>query len=245
MKNRCFIFLITCSLFAIGCLSRTSEKTAVDATPVEATTPPTIADLHLSLAKPVYSRDEPISVKMAIQVGKFDLLVPYATVEGRGAFTKLVVKDAMGKVVKPKHPITFVSRTKTLMQGVREVRCVQGTELKARMVKNAVLEDLQTYYKLKPGDYTLQVFIDMKVHRETFVSQSPEILEIEHEITLVERNPDDVPDDIKQRMINNLRKEIDTIKGKEEGKSDEIYLPLDSFRGSKDLESNIVALTIQ
>ena len=44
---------------------------------------------------------------MTIQVGKFDLLVPYATVTGRGAFAKLVVKDNLGQVIPPKPPITF------------------------------------------------------------------------------------------------------------------------------------------
>ncbi|MCZ6676490.1 MAG: hypothetical protein O7E52_04490 [Candidatus Poribacteria bacterium] len=244
MTNRALNLLIICCLYTIGCLGGTSEKTAaVDAMPA-ATAPAGIADLHLSLSKPIYSPDEPIPLEMKIHVGKFDLLVPYSAVESRGAFLKLAVKDALGRVVTPKHPITFPGQTKTLIRKGKAVRCVQGTELKASTVKNAVLENLRTYYELKPGDYTLQVLMGLKVYHKSLVDQSPEIIDIEREIALVQSDKNRPPD-AKQEMIGLLRKEIERARIKEGDKLNQIFLPLDSYRGLAELKSNIIALTIQ
>ena len=242
MTLRLLIYLTLWSLYTTGCLSGTTGK--IEPTPVEPATPASLGDLHLSLAKPTYSFNEPIPLDMTIQVGKFDLLVPYATVTGRGAFAKLVVKDNLGQVIPPKPPITFPAKTKTVMWEDRVVSCIQGTQLKAGEVRKASLKDLKSYYRLGPGDYTLQVLMELKVYREIFSPESPEVREIKNEIRIVQADTV-MPDDMKARMIRNLEREIEGLQHEEAAQLDGIYLLVDSYRGAATLESNTVSLTIQ
>ena len=245
MTTRLLICLTLWSfLYATGCLSGTTGKTEVNPTPAEPATPASLAKLRLSLAKPSYGLNEPIPLDLTMQVGKFDLLVPYAAVTGRGAFVKLVVKNNLGQVVPPKPPITFPAKTKTVMWEDRVVSCIQGTELKAGETRKASLKDLKTYYKLGPGDYTLQILMELKVYREIFSPDPPEVLDIKNEIRIVQGNAS-MPDDMKERMIHNLEREIEGLRHGETAKLDGTYLLLDSYRGLATLESKVVPLTIQ
>ena len=124
------------------------------------------------------------------------------------------------------------------------VSCIQGAELKAGAARKASLKDLKSYYKLGPGDYTLQVLMQLKVYREIFSPEPPEVLEIRNEIRLVQADTA-MPDDIKERMIRNLEKEIEGLRSAEAAQLDGTYLLMDSYRGLATLESNIVPLTIQ
>ena len=244
MTTRLLICLTLLSLYATGCLSGTTAKTETTPTPVEPATPASLAELHLSMAQPSYGLNEPIPLDMTIQVGKFDLLVPYATVTSRGAFAKLVVKNNLGQVIAPKPPITFPAKTKTVMWEDEVVSCIQGTELKAGEVRKANLKDLKSYYKLGPGDYTLQVLMELKVYREIFSPEPPGVLEIKNEIQIVQADTV-MPDDMKERMIRNLEREIEGLRNEEAAQLDGTYLLVDSYRGAATLESNIVPLTIQ
>ena len=247
MKIRLLICLTLWSLYITGCLSGTTGKTEPAPTPVEPATPAALAplaDLHLSLAEPSYGLNEPIPLDMTIQVGKFDLLVPYASVTSRGAFAKLVVKNELGQVISAKPPITFPAKTKTVMWEDREIRCIQGIELKAGEARKASLKDLKSYYKLGPGDYTLQVLVELRVYREIFSAESPEVQKIKNEIRVVQAN-DGMPDDTKRLIIHNLEKEIEGLQHEAAAELDGTYLRLDSYRGAATLESNIVPLTIQ
>ena len=252
MKTQFLIYLTLCSLYITGCLSGITGKTEPTPTPValnpdaigvEPATPASLADLHLSLAKPSYNLNEPIPLEMTIEIGKFDLLVPYATVKGKGAFTKLVVKNSLGQVIAPKPPITFPAKTKTVMWKDQVTSCVQGIELKAGETREAMLKNLRIYYKLGPGDYTLQVLMELKVYREIFSPEHPEVREIKNEIRLVQADAT-MPDDTKERMIHNLEREIEGLQA-ETAEQYGIYLLLDSYRGLATLESNTVPLTIQ
>ncbi len=244
MKTQLLICLTLWSLYATGCLSGTTGKTEPTPTPVEPAAPASLGDLHLSSAKSSYGLNEPIPLDMTIQMGKFNLLVPYASVASRGAFTKLVVKNSLGQVIPPKPPITFPAKTKTVMWEDRVVSCIQGTELKAGETRKASLKDLKSHYKLGPGDYTLQVLMELKVYREIFSPEPPEVLEIKNEIRIVQADTV-MPDDMKERMIRNLEREIEGLRSEEAAQLDGTYLLLDSFRGLATLESNTVSLTIQ
>ena len=167
---------------------------------------------------------------MTIQVRKFDLLVPYVAVTGRGAFAKLVVKNNLGQVVLPKPPITFPAKTQTVMWKDRVVSCIQGTELKAGETRKARLKDLKTYYKLGPGDYTLQVLMELKVYREIFSPDPPEVLEIKNEIRIVQADAS-MPDDMKERMIHNLEREIEGLQHEEDSKTGRNLSPLEFVPG--------------
>ena len=243
MKTQLLICVTLCSLYITGCLSGTTGQTEPTPTPVEPATPASLGVLHLSSAKPSYSLNEPIPLDMTIQIGKFDLLVPYATVASRGAFAKLVVKNSLRQVIPPQPPITFPAKTKTLMWEDRVVSCIQGIELKAGETRQAMLKDMKSYYRLGPGDYTLQVVMELKVYREIFSSDSPEVQAIKNEIRIVQADTV-MPDDMKTRMIHNLEREIEGLQH-EAQELDGLYLLLDSYRGAATLESNIVPLTIQ
>ena len=244
MKTQLLICLTLWSLYATGCLTGTTGQTEVNPTPVEPATPASLGDLQLSLEKPSYSLTEPIPLEVTVQMGKFDLLVPHAAVASRGAFSKLVVKNNLGQVIPPNPPITFPAKTRTVMWEDRVVSCVQGTQLKAEETRKAVLKDLKSYYRLGPGDYTLQVVMELKVYREIFSPDPPEVQEIKNEIRLVQADAV-MPDDMKERMIRNLEREIRGLQHEEAAKLDGIYLLLDSYRGLARLESNTVPLTIQ
>ena len=245
MTTRLLIYLTLWSLlYTTGCLSGTTGKTEPNPAPAEPATPASLADLRLSLAKPSYSLNEPIPLELTMGVGKFDLLVPYATVASRGAFSKLVVKNNLGQVIAAKPPITFPAKTQTVMWKDRVVSCIQGAELKAGEIRKAKLKDMKSYYRLGPGDYTLHVVMDLKVYREIFSPESPEVLEVKHEIRIVQQNAS-MPDDMKERMIHNLEREIEGLQHGEAAKLDGTYLLLDSYRGVATLESNTVLLTIQ
>ena len=244
MTPRLLICLTLWSFYTTGCLSGTTAKTEPTATPAEPATPASLGDLHLSLAKPSYGLNEPIPLDMTIQMGKFNLLVPYASVASRGAFAKLVVKNNLGQVIPPKPPITFPAKTKTVMWEDKVVSCIQGTELKAGEARKASLKDLKSYYRLGPGDYTLQVLMELKVYREIFSPEPPEVLEIKNEIRMVQADTV-MPDDMKERMIRNLEREIEGLRSEEAAQLDGTYLLQDSYRGLATFESNIVSLTIR
>lgn len=244
MKTQLLICLTLLSLYTTGCLSGTTQEIEANPEPAEPATPASLGELHLSSAKSSYSLTEPIPLEITIQMGKFDLLVPYAAVTDRGAFSRLVVKDRLGQVVTPKPPITFPAKTKTVMWEDRVVSCIHGTELKAGETRKAGLKDLKSYYRLGPGDYTLQVAMELKVYREIFSPEPTEVLEIKNEIRIVQENQQ-MPDDMKQQMIHNLEKELEGLRRGEAAKLEGTYLLMNSFRGLATLESNTVPLTIQ
>ena len=248
MKNRfcpncLFIFPVICSVFVIGCLGGKPESSVqVEPTPPEK--PPTILELHLSSPKPIYAVDEAIPLEMRVQVGKFDLLVPYLAVDGTSAFTNLVVKNAMDEIVKPERPFAFEDNPKTLMRDGKHVSCIRGLDLKAGTSRNAVLENLNTYYELEPGDYTLQISMNLKIYRESLQDQSPQILEYEREIAAIQNSPK-LPAAEKQQAVAQLREEIEFMRSKMEDKLNQIYLPLNSLRGTAELKSTVTSLKIQ
>lgn len=93
MTHRFLTLVVILSFCQIGCLTKKSEKILE---PTKANTSqfeeakPTVAELSLSLAKSNYQPTEPIQLNLNIETGKFDLLAPYVTAGGTGAFTKLV-----------------------------------------------------------------------------------------------------------------------------------------------------------
>ncbi len=152
MTYRVFFCLFILGLGIIGCLTKTAEKAVeVETAPEAPAKPPTIAELHLSLAKEVYSADEPIPLQMTFRAGKFDLLVPAASVEGEGAFGGLIITDAAGKGVERTSPISWAPHMKNLLHDGKAVDCIHGMELESGAETVAALEDLRTHYNLAPG----------------------------------------------------------------------------------------------
>ena len=71
--------------------------------------------------------------------------------------------------------------------------------------------------------------MELKVYREIFAPESPQVLEIKNEIRLVQADTV-MPDDMKERMIRNLEREIEGLRHGEAAKLDGTYLLLDSYR---------------
>jgi hypothetical protein len=243
MTHRVFICFCILSLGIVGCLPGTLEKTVeVEVTPTAPAKPPAIAELHLSLAKGAYPADGPIPLRMTVRAGKFDLLMPAVSVEGEGAFGGLIITDAAGKAITPKSPISAKGHIKNLLHDGKGVDCIHGVDLKSGADTVAALEDLRAHYNLAPGDYTLQVFMNLQVYRESLQDQSPQVVEMEKDILAIQRSRHS--GEAKQEAISRLREDIAAIQREQEEVYDKIYLPLDSLRGSADLESNVVSLKI-
>ncbi len=244
MTYRVLFCLFILGLGTVGCLTRTAEKAVeVETAPEAPAKPPTIAELHLSLAKEVYSADEPIPLRMTVRAGKFDLLVPAASVEGESAFGGLIITDAAGKGVARTSPILWAPHMKNLLHDGKAVDCIQGMEVESGAETVAALENLRAHYNLAPGDYTLQVFMNLKVYREFLPDQSPMVVLIEKDILEIQRSRHST--EVKQQAISHLREEIAAIQREQAEVYDKIYLPMDSLRGSADLESNIVTLRVE
>ncbi len=230
MTHRVFICFCILSLGIVGCLPGTLEKTVeVEVTPTAPAKPPGIAELHLSLAKGAYPADEPIPLRMTVRAGKFDLLMPAVSVEGEGAFGGLIITDAAGKAITPKSPISAKGHIKNLLHDGKAVDCIHGVDLKSRADTVAALEDLRAHYNLAPGDYTLQVFMNLQVYRESLQDQSPQVVEMEKDILAIQRSRHS--GEAKQEAISRLREDIAAIQREQEEVYDKIYLPLDSLRG--------------
>ncbi len=244
MTYRVFVCFCILGLVMVGCLPVTSEKSVEMApTPTAPAKPPTIAELHLSLAKEVYSADEPIPLRMSVRAGKYDLLVPSVSVEGEGAFGGLIVKDAAGKAIKRTSPIATEGHIKNLLHDGKAMDCIHGVELKSGADTVSALEDLRAHYNLAPGDYTLQVGMNLRVYRESLPDQSPRIVEIEKDILAIQRSRHSA--EAKQQALSHLREDIATLRREQQEVYDKIYLPLDSLRGSANLESNLVTLRVE
>ena len=243
MTHRVFICFCILSLGIVGCLPGTLEKAVeVKVTPTAPAKPPAIAELHLSLAKGAYPADGPIPLRMTVRAGKFDLLMPAVSVEGEGAFGGLIITDAAGKAITPKSAISAKGHIKNLLHDGKAVDCIHGVDLKSGADTVAALEDLRAHYNLAPGDYTLQVFMNLQVYRESLQDQSPQVVEMEKDILAIQRSRHS--GEAKQEAISRLREDIAAIQREQEEVYDKIYLPLDSLRGSADLESNVVSLKI-
>ena len=244
MTHRVFICFCILSLCIIGCLPGTLEKAMeVEAPPMAPAKSPTIAELHLSLAKGAYPADEPIPLRMTVRAGKFDLLVPAASVEGEGAFGGLIVKDAAGKTIAPQSPISSRGHIKNLLHDGMALDCIHGVELKSGADTVAALEDLRAYFDLAPGDYTLQIRMNLKVYREFLPDQPPMVVDMEKDILAIQRARHSA--EAKQQAISHLREEIAAIQREQEEVYDKIYLPLDSLRGAANLESDIASLRVE
>ena len=241
------LLLIVC---LVGCLG--SQQTATQTIEPETASTETgteksaLAALELSASKTTFSAQEAIPLELAIQNGKFDLLVPISSVSTQRAFKQLTVTNSNGEVFKMKKPVPLGSALKTLYKDGKSVRCIQGFDMKAGTTQTVSLENLQTYYQLQPGSYTVKVTIELEVYREFMEDQHPEIIELQREIQKIQNstNPQFTPE-VKKEAISYTQDQIDFIKEKYKEELQNIYLPLKSLRGKASLVSNSISLTIE
>ena len=229
--------LLTFSM--IGCISSLQTQPS----PSDVTTATSEVMFTLSTPKSTYISKDTIPIELSIQNGKFDLLVPFVNVSIPGAFAQLNVTDSAGNVVEPKHSITAPSSEEIFIEkDGKSVQCIQGLALKAGATQVISLEDLQKYYQLEKGDYTITLTMGLPVYRDFLQKRQPEVIELEEEIKRIQKVADaHVSAADKRSAVNDLQQQIEFLKKKHT----DIYLPVKSLLGKATLTSNSITLNIE
>ena len=251
-------FIVLCLFLSVvplaGCLGNlqtttsqtqtaTDEATTSDAETESATA---LAALQLSTLKTNYAANEAIPLELNIQNGKFDLLVPFVSVATRGAFAQITVTDdANGQSVKPKHLITQENPQKYVKgSDEKSVRCIQGFELKASASQELALKDIQKYYQLQPGTYTVTLTIELEVYKESITEEHPEIRELRQDMARIQKDPN-LQGAAKQDALSYYQEQIKFIQERHKDAVKDIYLPVKSLRGKASLVSNSITVTVE
>ena len=240
------IFLLAFTLLGcLGNLQTTQTATEAPAATTETQEPSRpLAELQLSTPKTDYAAKEEIPLELSIQNGKFDLLVPSFSVATKGAFTQITVTDTNGQIVEPKRAITQENPQKYIRRDGKSVRCIHGFELKADALQELKLKDIQRYYQLQPGTYTITLGIDLEVYRESIIEEHPEILELQQDLARIQNDPN-LQTAAKQDALNYYQEQIKFIKERHKNEVKDIYLPVKSRRGKTSLVSNNITITIE
>ena len=227
----------------LGCLGSQQITTQ----PTGATdAPQALAEIHLSTPQTSYAAKEAIPLEISIQNGKFDLFVPFVTVATKAAFTNLKVTDVNGEDVKRKRPITMENPQKYVVHQGKSVRCIQGFELNAGTPQVVSLEDVQQFYRLPAGTYTVSVSVELAVYRESLIEPHPQVVELEKDIARLQSNTDAaLTAAVKRDAIQEIRSQIEFIKSKHKDEEKTLYLPVQSRRGKASLMSNVITLTVE
>ena len=242
-----YLFLLVFTL--AGCLGNMqSMQTATDS-PASTTaeteeSPRPLVELQLSTPKTSYTAKEEIPLELNIQNGKFDLLVPSFSVATKGAFTQITVKDTNQQIVEPKRAITQENPQKYVKQDGKSVRCIHGFDFKADANQELTLKDIQRYYQLQPGTYTITLAIDLEVYRESIIEDHPEVLELQRDLARLQNDPN-LQAAAKQDALNYYQEQIKFIKERNKDEVKDIYLPVKSRRGKAPLVSNEITIMIE
>ena len=240
------LFLLVFTL--AGCLGnlqtmQTATDTSTSTTETEESSRP-LTELQLSTPKTNYAVKEEIPLELNIQNGKFDLLVPFYSVATKGAFTQITVREVNGQVVEPKRAITQEHPQKYVRKDGKSVRCIQGFDFKADANQELKLKDIQRYYQLQPGTYTITLAIDLEVYRESIIEDHPEVLELQSDLTRLQ-NDANLQAAAKADAVNYYQEQIKLIKERHKDAVKDIYLPVKSRRGQASLVSNEIIVTIE
>ena len=244
------LFLLMSVVTVIGCLGNlqtTTNQTQTEtdeAATAEAEVPTALAELQISTPKTNYAVKEAIPLELNIQNGKFDLLVPFVSVATRGAFTQITVTDANGQIVKPKQVITQENQQKYLQSDGKSVRCIQGFELKASENQELLLKDIQKYYQLQPGTYTVTLAIELEVYKESIIEEHPEVRELKQDLARLQKDPN-LQADAKQDALKYYQEQLQFIQERHKDVVKDIYLPVKSLRGKAPLVSNSITVTVE
>ena len=221
-----------------GCIAGLQTQSS----PTDATAATSGMVLSLSTPKATYEAKENIKLNLSIQNGQFNLLVPFADIATSGAFAQLSVKDTEGNTISPKRSISIpISEEIFIEKNGKPVPCIQGFDLKAESTHTISLEDLQKYYELQKGSYTVTFTMTLPVYRDFLKKRPPEIRELEEEIKRIQKVTDaHVSAADKRSAVNDLQQQIESL----EKKHKDIYLPVKSLIGEASLTSNTMTLII-
>ena len=238
-----FKVLFLLCLFLIFSMAGCIASLQTQSSPPDVETATSEVVISLSTSKAAHTPKDAVPLELSIQNGKFDLLVPVVDVAAPSAFAQLSVTDSDGNIVEPKRSIPVPSSAEVFIEkDGRSVQCIQGLELKAATTQVVPLEDLQKYYQLEKGSYTITLRIALQVYRDFLKKKHPEVIELEAEIKRIEDVTDaHVSAADKRSAVNDLQQQIDRL----EQKYNDIYLPVKSLLGEVSLTSNSVTLTIE
>lgn len=238
LKNTILLYLLL-SFSVIGCITSLQTQSS----PTDVTTATSEVIFTLSTPKSTYISEDAIPIELNIQNGKFDLLVPFVNISIPGAFAQLNVTDSAGNVVEPKYLIRVPSSEKIFIEkDGKSVQCIQGLVLKIGATQVVSLEDLQKYYQLEKGDYTITLTMRLPVYRDFLKKRHPEVIELEEEIKRIQKVADaHVSAADKRSAVNDLQQQIEFLKKKHK----DIYLPVESLLGKAMLTSNSITLMIE
>lgn len=231
-------------LYLLFILSLTSCITGLQtqSSPTDAATATSGVVFSLSTPEATYAFTDTIPLELSIQNGQFGLLVPFADIATSGAFAQLSVKDTDGNTIRPKRSIsTPISEKIFIEKNGKPVQCIQGFDLKAESTHMISLENLQKYYELQKGSYTVTFTMTLPIYRDFLKKRHPEIIELEEEIKRIQKVTDaHVSAADKRSAVNDLQQQIESL----EKKHKSIYLPVKSLLGKASLTSNSIMLTI-
>ncbi|MXV75579.1 hypothetical protein F4Z99_15070 [Candidatus Poribacteria bacterium] len=237
-KNTILLYLLL-TFSMTGCVAGLQTQSS----PTDVTTATSGVILTLSTPEAIYTSKDTIPIELSIQNGKFDLLVPFVNVGTSGTFAQLKITDTNGNIVEPKRSTPVPSSAEVFIEkDGRSVQCIQGLELKAATTQVVPLEDLQKYYQLEKGDYTITLTMELPVYRDFLKKKHPEVIELEAEIKRIEDVTDaHVSAADKRSAVNDIQQQIEFL----EKKDKDIYLPVESLLGKAMLTSNSITLTIE
>ena len=220
------------------------EEKAKLTKPLEEKAEVPIMKLNLSCSKSTYTANEPLPLELSITDISRDLPVAKSTVYGKGMFSGLVVKDANGNLLKPEKPISSTPTIKKLYREGKFVNCIPGLKLCQGDRIFVHLDDLSKFYSLKPGKYSLQLVTKLKIYKDEFLIEKPQVvIEYEQEIESIKKDPK-LSEGAKKDGIANLEKEIKFQMSEFGKKGQEKYLALDSVEEKREVKSNEIQIQV-
>ena len=239
-KNTILFYLLL-NFSLVGCITSLQKQSS----PTDVTTATSGVMLTLSTPEATYTSKDAIPLELNIQNEKFDLLVPIDNVVTSSVFARLRVKDTDGKTVEPKRAVPATNSKEIFIEkDGKSVQCIHGLELKGVVTTIHIvsLEDLQKYYQLPKGNYTVELTMELPIYKDFLKKRHPEVIELEEEIKRIQKVADaHVSAADKRSAVNDLQQQIVFL----EKKYNNILLPVKSLLGKAVLTSNRITLTIE
>ena len=238
LKKAILLYLLL-TFSVVGCITSLQKQHS----PTDVPTATSEVIFSLSTPKATYTSKDAIPLEVSIQNGKFDLLVPYADVSTPSVFAQLRVTDTDSNIVEPKRSFTAPNSEEIFIEkDGKSVQCIRGLELKAATTQLLSLEDLQKYYQLPKGSYTVELTMELPIYKDFLKKRHPEVIELEEEVKRIQKVTDGhVSAADKRSAVNDLQQQIEFL----EKKYNNICLPVKSLLGKAMLTSNSITLTIE
>jgi hypothetical protein len=202
-------------------------------------TSPTVLDLESP--QNTYTLSGPIPVKINLKIGPDDLVVLADSVSDEMLRTKLLVKTASAEEIPCSKPTPRISNPRPYRGAGREVMVRDAKTLEADSVVTVDIPNLLEYYPIKePGNYTIQLDMELAVHSKFVGRIQTQIEDLEMSIRGVSAKSTYSQTE-RASIMQQLREEIEQLKKK---KGDR-YLVVGTKGKPLEVSSNVLELVIQ